>query len=135
MEISTLKELAATDGSLFAGLTDDDLAQCAEKFVVDEVLAGSTLTREGDFSYKFFVVVDGRVDVLRDFETIASLGPGECFGETGVASDEPRNARVVASERSQVASMIGWDFRSMCDAIPVLGDRIQAIIDDRSAES
>ena len=73
-----------------------------------------------------------RVEVLRDFETIATLGVGDCFGETGVASDEPRNARVVASERSKVASMIGWDFRAVCDAIPVLGERIQAIIDERS---
>lgn len=132
MDISTLRDMAATDGSLFAGLTDDDLGKCAEKLQVEEVLAGSALTREGDFSYKFFVVLEGQVDVLRDFDTIATLGPGECFGETGVAGDEPRNARVVASERSQVATMIGWDFREVCEAIPVLGDRIQAIIDSRA---
>lgn len=135
MDVTTLKELAATEGSLFEGLSDDELAQCADKFQVDEVLAGSTLTREGDFSYRFFIVLDGRVDVLRDFETIATLGSGEYFGETGVASDEPRNARVVANERSSVASMIGWDFRTMCDAIPVLGERIQAVIDARAPEA
>ena len=132
MELAALKELASQDDSLFAGLSDDELAQCADKFEVDEVLAGSALTREGDFSYRFFVVLDGQVEVLRDFETLATLGPGECFGETGVADDSPRNARVVATERSHVASMIGWDFRAVCDAIPVLGDRIQAIIDVRT---
>ena len=132
MELATLKELAGQDDSVFAGLTDDELAQCADKLEVEEVLAGSALTRQGDFSYRFFVVLDGQVEVLRDFETLATLGPGECFGETGVADDAPRNARVVATERSHVASMIGWDFRAMCDAIPTLGDRIQALIDLRS---
>ena len=119
MDVAELKKIAADQGSLFDGLTDDELAQCADKF-------------EGDYSYRFFVVLDGQVEVLRDFETLATLGPGECFGEMGVATDGQRNARVVASERSHVASMIGWDFREMCDKIPTLGDRIEAIIDART---
>ncbi|MEM7094690.1 MAG: cyclic nucleotide-binding domain-containing protein [Actinomycetota bacterium] len=132
MDVNTLTELAQQDGSVFADLTDAELAMCAEKLQVDEVLAGSTLTREGDFSYRFFVVLDGEVEVLQDFSSVATLGPGQCFGEMGVASDEPRNARVVATERSHVASMIGWDFRDLCEAIPTLGGRIQSIIDARS---
>lgn len=133
MDVTMLKELATDEGSLFEGLSDNELTQCAEKFRIDEVLAGSTLTREGDYSYRFFMVLDGQVDVLRDFTTIATLGPGEYFGEMGVATDEPRNARVVATERSHVASMIGWDFRTMCEAIPLLGERIQLVIDARTA--
>ena len=117
---------------LFEGLSDADLDKCASAFEQQEILAGTPLTREGDFSYRFFVVLDGEVEVLQDFESVATLGPGECFGEMGVTSDGPRNARVVATERTEVASMIAWDFRQTCEEVPILGERIQQIIDLRS---
>jgi CRP-like cAMP-binding protein len=127
MDVEKLRDI-----ELFAGLSEEDLAKCASAFEHQQVLAGTPLTREGDFSYRFFVVLDGQVEVLQDFESVATLGPGECFGEMGVASDEPRNARVVATERSEVASMIAWDFRQTCEQVPVLGERIQQVIDQRS---
>ncbi len=120
---------------LFDGLTDDQLEACAAEFEEIEVLAGAGLIREGDYSYKFFVVVEGSVDVLRDFVPVATLGPGEYFGEMGVVTGAKRTARVVAQQRSIVGRLMTWNLRRLMEEYPTIGAHIQATIDARASGS
>jgi CRP-like cAMP-binding protein len=128
MDASQLKSIP-----LFDGVGDDVLARWAGCFQETELLTGAGLAREGDFAYKFFVVLDGEVEVLRDFEHVAKLGPGEFFGEMGLVNHEPRNARIVAETRCRVAWMMGWDFESLTKESPELAAKIQRVVDERRA--
>lgn len=118
---------------LFAGLSEDDLASCAESFEEIEMVAGSSLAKQDDFAYKFFVVLDGEVEVHRNFEFVASLGPGEFFGETALVKQEKRNARVTAKSRCRLACMMAWDFNAMTERHPVVGERIDVAVRERGA--
>ncbi len=126
MQIDPLRTL-----SLFDGISDDELAPYAELFVEFEIVAGSSLAKQDDFAYKFFVVLDGEVDVHRDFEHVASLGPGEFFGETALVKGEKRNARVTAKTRCRLACMMGWDFKDMTAHFPTMAAQIDAVVHDR----
>lgn len=127
MNVDQLRDLA-----LFEGVSDADIDRCASWFQTTELLAGSGLVREDDFAYKFFVVLDGQVEVLRDFEHVADLGPGEFFGEMGVAAGGRRNARVTATTRCEVAWMMPWDFQSMTEHVPLVAQRIETAIAERT---
>ena len=118
---------------LFEGLSDEELERCATFFQESELLAGSGLAGEGDDSYKFFIVLDGEVDILRNFEPVARLGPGDFFGEMGVMGDQPRNARVSAHTRCEIASMMTWDFKTMTEEFPDIATRIEATVAERTA--
>ena len=113
---------------LFEGMSDTDLRRCAEMFQEAELLQGTGLAREGDFAYKFFVVLSGEVDVLRGFEPVARLGPGDFFGEMGLMSGERRNARVVAHTRCELAWMMAWDFKTMSEEFPEVAARIDDVV-------
>ncbi|MGH9132563.1 MAG: cyclic nucleotide-binding domain-containing protein [Ilumatobacteraceae bacterium] len=128
MEANRLRSL-----ELFEGVADDDLERCAARFQETEMLAGSAFTREGDFSYKFFIVLDGEVEVLRDFEQVVRIGPGEFFGEMGLVSGKRRNARVTACSRCKVAVMMTWDFHTMTEECPEIAARIEATVAERMA--
>ena len=130
MEASQLKSV-----SLFEDVGDDVLERWAQSFQETELLNGTGLAREGEFAYKFFVVLDGEVEVLRDFEHVATLGAGEFFGEMGLVNAERRNARIVANSRCRVAWMMGWDFETMTKESPAIAARIQSAIDERSASA
>lgn len=117
--------------SLFAGLTDDELRPCAEALNEFEILAGSSLAKQDDFAYKFFIVLEGEVDVHRDFKFVARLGPGDFFGERALVKEERRNARVTAHNRCRLGCMMSWDFRAMTERLPTVAARVDAIIDAR----
>jgi CRP/FNR family cyclic AMP-dependent transcriptional regulator len=99
-----------------------------------EMVAGSSLAKQGDFACKFFVVLEGAVEVYRDFKHVADLGPGEFFGEIGVLADARRNARVTAKTRVDLAWMMPWDFETMRSEIPDVSARIDAVVDERMAD-
>ena len=128
MDASRLRSLP-----LFEGLSDGDLDRCAGLFQEAELLQGGGMVREDDFAYKFFVVIEGEVDVLRDFEAVARLGPGDFFGEMALLSGERRNARVVAHTRCDVAWMMAWDFKTMADEFPEVAGRIETTVAERMA--
>jgi CRP-like cAMP-binding protein len=117
---------------LFSGLTPDELERCAALFEESELLAGSGLIREGDFSYKFFVVLEGHVDVLREFEQVTTLGPGDYFGEIGVVTGERRNARVVCKDRCVVGRLMTWDFKQMAEEFPSIAAHVERTIAERT---
>lgn len=119
--------------ALFEGLSDHELVRCADLFSETEMLAGTTLSREGEFAYKFYVVLDGDVEVQRNFEHIARLGPGDFFGETGLLRGERRSARVLAHTRCRLASMMAWDFATMTQEFPLVTERIEAVVAERLA--
>ncbi|MFT6289969.1 MAG: CRP-like cAMP-binding protein [Ilumatobacter sp.] len=117
--------------SLFEGLTDDELAQCIEPLKEFEIVAGSSLAKQDDYAYKFFVVLEGEVDVHRDFKFVASMGPGEFFGETALVTGERRNARVTTHTRCRIACMMGWEFKAMTEQFPTVAARVEAAVANR----
>lgn len=126
MQVDQLRSL-----ELFEGLSDEDLAPLAAQFEECEIVAGSSLAKQDDFAYKFFIVLDGDVDVHRDFKHIAEMGAGEFFGEMALIKGEKRNARVTAKTRCRLACMMGWDFKSMAETHPTIAARIEAVVEQR----
>ena len=117
--------------SLFDGLSDAELERCAGWFEETELPAGSRLFNEGEYSHRFFVVLDGELEVRHGFEKVRRLGPGDFFGELGLLSDSRRSAKVIALTRCAVARIMTWDFRTMLAEHPLLATRIEAVAEQR----
>lgn len=58
--------------------------------------AGATVFAQGDPGDRYYVIESGEVDVLHDGSVVASLGPGEGFGEIALLRPTGRMATVVA---------------------------------------
>lgn len=64
---------------------------------------GETIAREGDPSEGWFVLLNGRVGVVKHDLTITEFGdPGTVFGEVGCFLKSPRTATIQALEPTSV---------------------------------
>jgi CRP/FNR family cyclic AMP-dependent transcriptional regulator len=98
---------------LFRGIDPDGLDALADKAAQVEFPAGHVIARQGEIGTGFFVVIDGRVRVVRDGELVATLGPGEFFGELSVLDRMPRNAMVAAEVATTCLALASWDFEAV----------------------
>jgi len=105
---------------LFRGVGSEYLAALAEKATEVEFAPRHTIVRQGEIGTGFFIVVEGRVKVVRDARTLATLGPGEFFGELSVLDGQPRIAQVVAEEPTRCLALASWDFEKVLLDQPAL---------------
>jgi CRP/FNR family transcriptional regulator, cyclic AMP receptor protein len=98
---------------LFRGIDADGLEALANRAEQVDFPAGHVIARQGEIGTGFFVVIDGRVRVTRDGEVVATLGPGEFFGELSVLDRQPRNAMVTADVPTTCLALASWDFEAV----------------------
>jgi CRP-like cAMP-binding protein len=102
----------------FAALADEDLARVAEVTVPRTFHGGEAVFHEGDESDTCYVVRSGHVRAVREHTdgrtlTLATLGPGDIFGELAIFDDERRSATVEALEETEVIAILGRDMRRL----------------------
>lgn len=112
-------ELLAT-APLFAGVDADGLASIDARTVEVTFEAGQVIARQGDVGTGFFIVAIGSVDVIRDGERIATLGPGQFFGELSVLDGMPRTAQVIAAESTTCLALATWEFEAVVREQPTV---------------
>ena len=105
---------------LFRGIDSTGLAMLAERATQVDFPAGHVIARQGEIGTGFFVVIKGRVRVVRDGSVIATLGPGEFFGELSVLDRMPRNAMVAAETATSCLALASWDFDAILLEQPAL---------------
>jgi CRP-like cAMP-binding protein len=84
--------------------------------------AGETIFKSGDNSDLAYVIVIGGVDISVHGEAgelkIASLAPGEVFGEMGLIDDGPRSADAIANQYTVCAGYDGDELLGLLDNNP-----------------
>ena len=130
MNVDQLKSIP-----LFQTVSDDELAEIAPFAEETTVEEGTELVREGDFSYEFFAIEDGRAEVTRGGQSVAELGPGDFFGEIGLLERDLRTASVVAKTDMRLVTLTGWDMKRMEKAMPEAVERIREVLEQRRSGS
>jgi len=104
---------------LFADLNDRQLKKLAGRFRERTLKPGTSVVQEGTMSgVGFFVVADGEVSVSKGGEEVATLGPGDHFGELALISERERSATVTAKTEVRALEIPFWDFRDFAHANP-----------------
>jgi CRP/FNR family cyclic AMP-dependent transcriptional regulator len=123
-------ELASV--GLFSTLSDAERSEAASMMELQLIDEGTFVVEKGDLSYKLLVILDGTAQVENDGAPIATLGPGDYFGETGIIRSAHRNADVKALTPLRLGVLVGWEVKDLMHRFPGVKSSIDATIEERS---
>jgi CRP-like cAMP-binding protein len=116
---------------LFAGLSQRDREQVARRADTVDIPAGRHLLHEGRLPHEFFVILEGEVEVIHEGNHLATLGPGDFFGEIALVEHTRRTASVITTAPTTLAVMSPQAFDAVRREMPAVADRIAAAIRER----
>jgi NADH dehydrogenase len=93
---------------------------------------GQEVVREGEVGQSLYLIRSGEVEVFKRSENggppehLATLGPGEHFGEVAVFSGTRRTATVRAKTRVELLHVMREAALALSDSNPALGQRLSA---------
>jgi CRP-like cAMP-binding protein len=114
-EVPMFRALSKKDLSLVARLAENQL-----------VKAGYVLVHEGKRESQFYLIVEGQAKVTRGKKTVATLGPGEYFGELALLDPGPRNASVTAVTDMEVLELGSRQFGGLLEEVPSIARKLLA---------
>ena len=102
---------------------------------------GQVIVRQGERSDRFFIIVDGEVEVRREGHgqdvVVTRHGPGQLFGEVGALTGSPQTATFVAMTKTVVMAVDRSSFQDFVTqtAAADLGQRIRGTLSDLATDS
>jgi CRP-like cAMP-binding protein len=103
--------------SVFSDLPREEIETVAAKLQTVQVGVGDVIVRQGAPADKFFIIVDGEVEVVHEQDGVtkrlATLTTGQFFGEMAILRDSPRMATVRALAPTTVFAMERDAFRGL----------------------
>ena len=116
---------------LFAELEDDELDAVGRTATELRLEPGKILMKEGEVAHDMVVVREGTLEVTRDGEHIADIGPGGFAGEMALLTRTTRNSTVRAKTSISVLHIDGRSFSSLLENVPQIAVKMLPVVASR----
>lgn len=119
---------------LFAGCTSDELEEIDRLADEVHIPAGRTVLKQGDLGQEFALILEGEAEVVKDGVTVATVGPGDYFGEVALLDSITRTASIVARTDLVLEVLDRRGFHTLLDDLPRLSRSLLTGLAHRLAE-
>ncbi len=119
---------------LLAGLSSEQLREVASHLRPEHFAAGQVIYRRGAEGDTLYLVDEGRVQVAGPTGTLATLGPGESFGEGAFLTGEPRSTEATALTDVTAWSLARNDFEELALRFPILALNLSRLVSRKLRE-
>lgn len=116
---------------LFSKCTADEIAAIANVAQEHSFAAGQIIVTQGTPGTAFYMVLSGRVEIVRDDSSLGAFGPGDFFGEMSLLDSAPRSATIRAIEPTVCVMLASWDFKSLLEAHPSIAIKLLEVLSRR----
>jgi sigma-B regulation protein RsbU (phosphoserine phosphatase) len=122
---------------LFSALPVDELDHLQGMLQVKTLQPGEILFREGEPGEHFYILTDGKLEILLGAETkeellLNTLGPGEYLGEMSlIIPGGERTATARASKKAVLLAMSRDEFNALLKLYPVLSQSMVRVLSKR----
>jgi CRP/FNR family transcriptional regulator, cyclic AMP receptor protein len=118
---------------VFANFSGRQLKKASRWAIEDRYEEGTVIVQQGGRTETMFVILEGRVRIVRDGRTIARRSVGEFFGEIAVIDGRPRAGTVIAEtplwclvfDRRELKEMVMGDPQAAWSMLEALASRVR----------
>jgi CRP/FNR family cyclic AMP-dependent transcriptional regulator len=103
---------------IFAKTSDASLKAMLKSSVEKTVPAGTKIVEQGQSGAGFYLILEGKAEVMAGEEKLAELQTGDFFGELSVIDGARRTADVVAVTDTACLVITQWAMRSIINGHP-----------------
>lgn len=120
-------------------LTDEERADVADRLTVAPFRRGEVITRQGSEAHHLYMITKGQVEVRVGGDNgtgrrVATLGPGDVFGEMALMTGEPRTATVHALTDVVCYRLSKDGFQDVLHRRPEIAEAISHLLAERKLE-
>lgn len=111
---------------IFRSLSTEKLLQVWDYFTPIHVPAGRVLMEPERVCDRFFIILKGRIEVLREGQPSVRVGPGHFVGERGLILQKQRSAKLVCLSDCHLLECDEWTYNELCDEFPEIRQSIES---------
>ncbi len=89
--------------------------------------------REGEPGREFLVLIEGSAEARRGGRRIATMGPGDFFGEIALVTRSPRTATITTTSPVRALVVTDRAFRELMESSPKIAVRVLGVLAERLA--
>ena len=98
---------------IFSGLDKKELDMLGRLVKEQSYPAGTTIVQSGAGGHGLYIIKEGNVSIIQNGRTVATMGPGQFFGEISVLDGGPRTADVRADTDTVCMTLISWEVKPL----------------------
>lgn len=118
---------------IFAPLPGGSLEHLAARLVPLRIEPETVIVREGDEGDRFYMLVEGTLEVSQEGATLSEMEPGGYFGEIALLRDIPRTATVTAKTPVVLYALDRDEFLAAVTGHPQSADAAETVVSARLA--
>jgi CRP/FNR family transcriptional regulator len=116
---------------IFANCDADEVAAIAATAQESYFQPGQIVVTQGTPGQAFYLILAGRVEILRDGTSLGAFGPGDFFGEMSLLDQAPRSATIRALDETRCLMLSSWDFKALLETHPSIAIKLLEVLSRR----
>jgi CRP-like cAMP-binding protein len=116
---------------IFANCTAEEIAAVAAVAQQSYFQPGQIIVTQGTPGQAFYLILSGRVEILRDNKSLGAFGAGDFFGEMSLLDQAPRSATIRALEDTSCLMLSSWDFKALLERHPSIAIKLLEVLSRR----
>ena len=100
---------------IFKNFTETKLNNIVNIIKIEKFTNGERIIKQGDVSYKFYIIKSGKVDIIIKSAYTRTLNANEYFGERALFFSEPRSATAQANGLVETYSLSQAEFETIIE--------------------
>lgn len=116
---------------IFANCTPEEVAAVSSVAQESGFQTGQIIVTQGTPGQAFYLILTGRVEIVRDGQSLGAFGPGDFFGEMSLLDHAPRSATIKALEPTTCLMLSSWDFKALLEKHPSIAIKLLEVLSRR----